>query len=181
MSTPDRLRPAAGNETGRPGVVPGVAEPVRVLLVPGSLRRQSTSLAVLRTAQVVAPRHLVTVLFGRLGDLPLFNPDDDEEPLDPAVADLRAEIRAADALMVSTPEYAGALPGAFKNLLDWTVGDDRPGSIYEKPVGWINASPAGRPMPTSACAGCSATCTPPSSSRPAATSRSPRIWSTTRG
>ena len=42
-------------------------------------------------------------------------------------------------------DHAGALPGAFKNLFDWTVGDDRPGSIYEKPVGWVNASPRGAP------------------------------------
>ncbi|HMC69661.1 MAG TPA: NAD(P)H-dependent oxidoreductase, partial [Mycobacteriales bacterium] len=38
-------------------------------------------------------------------------------------------------------EYARALPGSFKNLLDWTIGDDHVGSIYEKPVAWINASP----------------------------------------
>ena len=44
-----------------------------------------------------------------------------------------------------TLEYAGALPGAFKNLLEWAVGDADVGSIYDKPVGWINvlASPTG--------------------------------------
>ena len=46
-------------------------------------------------------------------------------------------------MLFSTPEYAGALPGSFKNLLDWTIGDDQVGSIYEKPVAWINASPRG--------------------------------------
>ncbi len=40
-------------------------------------------------------------------------------------------------MLFSTPEYAGALPGSFKNLLDWTVGG---GEIYEKPVAYINAS-----------------------------------------
>jgi chromate reductase, NAD(P)H dehydrogenase (quinone) len=117
----------------------------RILLVPGSLRRRSTNVAVLRAAQLVAPGHVAAVLFTGLGDLPLFNPDDDEDPFEPAVVDLRAQIRAADGLLFSTPEYAGALPGAFKNLLDWTVGDDQPGSIYEKPVGWVNASPRGAP------------------------------------
>ena len=43
-------------------------------------------------------------------------------------------------MLFSTPEYAGALPGSFKNLLDWAVGG---GEIYEKPVGWINASALG--------------------------------------
>jgi NAD(P)H-dependent FMN reductase len=102
-------------------------------------------MAVLRTAQLVAPESVAAVVFTGLGELPLFNPDADEDPLDPAVADLRGQIRAADALLFSTPEYAGALPGAFKNLLDWTVGDDQPGSIYEKPVGWVNVSPRGAP------------------------------------
>jgi NAD(P)H-dependent FMN reductase len=77
-----------------------------------------------------------------LATLPAFNPDD--ETLLPAeVVDLRGEIHASDALIFSTPEYAGALPGSFKNLLDWTIGDDQPGSIYDKPVGWINASVRG--------------------------------------
>jgi chromate reductase, NAD(P)H dehydrogenase (quinone) len=40
-------------------------------------------------------------------------------------------------VLFSAPEYAGALPGSFKNLLDWTVGG---GEIYGKPVAWINAS-----------------------------------------
>lgn len=115
----------------------------RVLLVSGSLRTRSTNTAVLSTAQAVAPEGIAGTLYDGLAELPHFNPDDDSDPLHHAVADLRAQIRAADAVLFSTPEYAGALPGSFKNLLDWTVGDDQPGSIYEKPVAWINASPRG--------------------------------------
>jgi chromate reductase len=73
-----------------------------------------------------------------MNDLPHFNPDDDVEPLEGAVAHLRESIASADAVLFSTPEYAGALPGSFKNLLDWSVG--APDGIYEKPVAWINAS-----------------------------------------
>jgi NAD(P)H-dependent FMN reductase len=40
-----------------------------------------------------------------------------------------------------TPEYAGTLPGSFKNLLDWTVGG---GEIYGKPATWINVAAPGR-------------------------------------
>jgi NAD(P)H-dependent FMN reductase len=43
----------------------------------------------------------------------------------------------------STPEYAGALPGSLKNLLDWTIGDDDPRALYDKPVCWLNSSPRG--------------------------------------
>jgi chromate reductase len=112
-----------------------------LLLVSGSLRAHSTNTAVLDTAGRIAPAGIVAVRFTGLGRLPHFDPDADREPLDPHVAELRRQIHAADALMFSTPEYAGALPGSFKNLLDWTIGDDRPGSISEKPVAWINASP----------------------------------------
>jgi chromate reductase len=109
-----------------------------VLLVCGSLRRGSVNEAVLRTAQQVSPDRVAAELYAGMGDLPHFNPDDDRpETLHPAVVDLRARIGAADAMLFCTPEYAGAMPGSFKNVLDWTVGG---GETYGKPVGWINAS-----------------------------------------
>ena len=77
------------------------------------------------------------MLYERMTDLPHFNPDDDVDPLPAAVADLRRGIEAADAVLFCTPEYAGALPGSFKNLLDWTVGGPE---MYGKPVAWVNAS-----------------------------------------
>lgn len=114
----------------------------QVLLVSGSLRSGSTNTALLRTVQVVATQGIVTVFYEGLDRLPHFNPDHDADPLHPAVADLRSTVQASDAILFSTPEYAGALPGSFKNLLDWTVGDDQPGSIYDKPVAWVNVSAA---------------------------------------
>lgn len=110
----------------------------QVLLVSGSLRRGSTNTALLRTAERVAPEGVTAVLYDGLGRLPHFDPDLESPP--EAVADLRAAIHRADAILFCTPEYAGALPGSFKNLLDWTIGDDQPGSIYDKPVAWVNAS-----------------------------------------
>jgi NAD(P)H-dependent FMN reductase len=78
-----------------------------------------------------------------MGHLPMFNPDDDHVPLPSAVVELRELVHDSDAILFSTPEYAGALPGSLKNLLEWLIGDDQRGSIYEKPVAWINASPRG--------------------------------------
>lgn len=71
--------------------------------------------------------------------LPHFNPDDDREgeSVDEAVVELRAQLEASNAVLICTPEYAGALPGALKNLLEWTVGD---AGTYGKAVGYINAS-----------------------------------------
>ncbi len=115
----------------------------RFLLMSGSLRSASTSSAALLAASELVPGDVEPVVYRGLGSLPHYNPDRDVGPLDQSVAELRAEIHRADAVVVSTPEYAGALPGSFKNALDWTIGDDQPGSIYEKPVAWINVSPRG--------------------------------------
>lgn len=113
----------------------------RILLISGSARHGSTNMAALRTAQAVAPPHVTTALYDGLPALPAFNPDDDHDPLDPTVADLRNQLARADAVLVCTPEYAGALPGAFKNLLDWTVGGME---MYGKPIAWINVAAPGR-------------------------------------
>jgi NAD(P)H-dependent FMN reductase len=110
-----------------------------LLLISGSLREGSTNTAVLTTASELAGDAVTTTFYGGMADLPHFNPDDDREGerVHAAVADLRAHIAAADAVLLCTPEYAGALPGALKNLLEWTVGD---GGTYRKPIAWINAS-----------------------------------------
>jgi NAD(P)H-dependent FMN reductase len=113
---------------------------VDTLLISGSTRSGSTNTAALRTVHALAPPELDTAIFDGLAALPAFNPDDDHEPLPTPVAQLRAAVHDADALLFCTPEYAGALPGAFKNLLDWTVGDADPRSISGKPVGWLNVS-----------------------------------------
>jgi chromate reductase, NAD(P)H dehydrogenase (quinone) len=114
-----------------------------VLLVSGSLRRASTNTALLRAAARYAPEGIACRVYDDLALLPAFNPDDDHSPLPAGVAHLRNRVHDADAILFSTPEYAGALPGSLKNLLDWTIGDAEVGSIYQKPVGWVNASPRG--------------------------------------
>jgi len=120
-----------------------MSEAPRILLVSGSLRARSTNTAALRTVQACAPDHVEAVFFDGMRDLPQFDPDLEGDALPSLVGALRAEVRRADALLFSTPEYAGALPGSFKNVLDWLIGDDQLGSIYEKPVAWINVSPRG--------------------------------------
>jgi NAD(P)H-dependent FMN reductase len=117
----------------------------KLLLISGSLRGGSTNSATLRTAAALAPNGVEATIYDDMGRLPHFNPDDDPANgvgLDPEVAALRAALAEVDALLLSTPEYAGALPGSFKNLLDWTVGG---GQTYEMPVAWINVSGAAAP------------------------------------
>jgi NAD(P)H-dependent FMN reductase len=113
----------------------------RILLISGSTRGASTNSALIRTAAAVAPDGIEAVVCDALAALPHFNPDDDVDPLPAPVADLRASIDNADAVLICTPEYAGTLPGSMKNLLDWTVG----GTVMtDKPVAFVNAAADGR-------------------------------------
>ncbi len=114
----------------------------RVLLLSGSTRAGSTNTAVLRTAMTLLDPDVTAVWYGGLSELPAFNPDDDHEPLPPQVDELRAQLAAADAVLICTPEYAGGLPGSFKNLLDWTVGGTE---MHEKATAWINISSIAAP------------------------------------
>jgi NAD(P)H-dependent FMN reductase len=76
------------------------------------------------------------------GGLPHFNPELDAEGADApsAVRELRELLIGADAVMISCPEYAHGVPGAFKNLLDWLVST---GELVGTPVALLNASPVG--------------------------------------
>lgn len=117
---------------------------MNVLLICGSTRAASTNAAALRTAAALAPDGVRTTTYAGLKELPAFDPDDDREgaPLPHRVTELRASIAVCDAVLFCTPEYAGALPGGFKNLLDWTVGG---GELAGKPVGWVNVASVAAP------------------------------------
>ena len=110
-----------------------------ILTISGSLRARSSNTELLRAAQLVADPSWVFDHYDGLARLPLFNPDLDFEGATPPepVRDLRARIAAADALLVSSPEYAHGVPGSLKNALDWMVSD---AAMIGKPVALLNAS-----------------------------------------
>jgi NAD(P)H-dependent FMN reductase len=114
--------------------------PLRLLLISGSTRPASTNTAALRTAVALTPAGVEATLYDRLVELPAFVPEPDAPP-PPVVAALLHEVTVSDAVVLSTPEYAGTLPGAFKNLLDWTVGG---GELVRKPVAIVTVAPPGR-------------------------------------
>lgn len=120
--------------------------PLRLVLLSGSLRQSSSNGTALARAAFVARDLFDAVPYTELQDLPAFNPDVEELGEDSAafpepVRRLRTLIARADALLVSTPEYAHGLPGAFKNALDWLVG----GSGFPGlPCGLVNVSPHSR-------------------------------------
>jgi chromate reductase len=111
-----------------------------VLLISGSTRSASSNTAALRTVAALAPTGIETAWYEALGDLPAFNPDDDGTA-HPSVVALHEQISNADAVLFCTPEYAGTLPGSFKNLLDWTVGT---ADLYGKPAAFLNVAALGR-------------------------------------
>lgn len=116
-----------------------------ILMISGSVRLGSVNSAVIATAADLLPADVTPTIYSGLADLPHFNPDLDQEPLPDGVAQLRRMIGEASALFFSSPEYAGAMPGALKNLLEWTVGGTE---TTDKPTGWVNPST----MPTHAAA-----------------------------
>jgi NAD(P)H-dependent FMN reductase len=112
---------------------------VRVLAVAGSLRAASSSAELLRALAKLAPDGVEVEVYDRLGEVPIFSPDLDGEVAPPAVADFRARLRAADAVVLCTPEYAFGMPGLLKNALDWLVSS---GETYEKPVAALSCAPS---------------------------------------
>lgn len=112
--------------------------PLSVLAICGSLRAVSSNKALLEAAARLAPEGMTIALFEDLAALPPFNPDDDVDPRPQAVAAWRARIKAADGLLISSPEYARGVAGSLKNALDWLVSDE---DFHGKPVAIFNASP----------------------------------------
>jgi NAD(P)H-dependent FMN reductase len=114
-----------------------VGERVKLLAVPGSLKRESANAALVRAAASAASDANVEV-WDELDGLPHFSPD---RAPNEHVESLRAAVAASDAVLVATPEYAGGMPGALKNALDWLVGS---GELYGKPVVVVSAAPDAR-------------------------------------
>jgi NAD(P)H-dependent FMN reductase len=115
----------------------------RLLTISGSLRAGSSNAVLLEAACNLLPAGTLYRSFDRLAELPAFNPDIeeqvDEQPA--AVMYWRNSLSSADAVLISCPEYAHGIPGAFKNALDWVVGS---GEFVDKPTGLLSASSASR-------------------------------------
>ena len=102
-------------------------KPLNLLAIAGSLRARSSNAALLQAAAMLAPDDVSVEIYQNLGDLPHF----DSGAVPRLARELRARVRAADGVIISTPEYAHGLPANFKNLLDWLVDG---GEWWDKPV-----------------------------------------------
>ena len=107
-----------------------------LLIVPGSLRANSSTQNIIRFILKNVPPDTTTVFDGT-GRLPHFN---DEETPPFIVNEWRRAVNESSAVLFVTPEYAYGIPGTLKNALDWLVGS---GDISGKPTGLITAATGG--------------------------------------
>ena len=113
---------------------------MRILAVSGSLRESSFNTSLLRAAIEAAPEGVELELWEGLADLPLYDEDLDTEDVPESVRRLRADWDAADAILFSTPEYNGSVPGGLKNAIDWASRPKLEAVLRNKPVAVVGAS-----------------------------------------
>lgn len=113
----------------------------RILGLSGSLRTGSFNAGLLRAAAEVAPEG-VTIEIGSIRDVPLYDGDLERHAGIPApVQRLQAQLKAADGLLLVTPEYNNGIPGVFKNTIDWMSRGTGTQLFAGKPVALTGASP----------------------------------------
>lgn len=117
---------------------------MKIIALSGALRRASYNTALLRAAAGLAPEG-VSIELRTLHGIPLYDGDVEAEGMPPAVTALREAIRAADALLIGTPEYNNSIPGVLKNGLDWLSRPSGEGGklFGGKPTALVGATPGG--------------------------------------
>lgn len=111
---------------------------ISLLAISGSLRAASTNTALVEALAANAPPDCAVAVYRGLGDLPIFNPDDEGERTPGQAAALIDAVTRADGVIVCCPEYAHGVPGGMKNALDWLVSRD---AAVGKPAMLAHASP----------------------------------------
>jgi chromate reductase, NAD(P)H dehydrogenase (quinone) len=109
--------------------------------ISGSLRTGSYNSALLRAAVSLAPAGMKIEVYSGLRALPPYDQDLDSSEPPPSVADLRARIRAADGLLIATPEYNYGVPGVLKNAIDWASRPAATSPLKRKPTAVMGAAP----------------------------------------
>ena len=111
---------------------------MKVLGISGSLRKASFNTAALRACRELMPQGM-TLEIAEIGDLPMFNQDVFDAGIPEAAKRFRAEVTAADGVLIASPEYNFSLSAALKNAIDWA---SRPPSQswQDKPVAIFSVS-----------------------------------------
>jgi chromate reductase len=115
-----------------------MARAIQILGIPGSLREGSFNRMALRAASRLVPDSAKLQII-ELNGIPPFNQDREQAPPAP-VTELKAAIRAADAVLFCTPEYNYSIPGVLKNAIDWASRPHGDSAWKGKPVAVMGAS-----------------------------------------
>jgi chromate reductase len=105
----------------------------------GSLRKGSYNRALLRAALELLPEGVELEIFDLEG-IPLFNQDRENEPVE-KVREFKTKIKAADAILIATPEYNYSIPGVLKNAIDCASRPYGDNAFEHKPVAMMGAAP----------------------------------------
>jgi chromate reductase len=112
---------------------------VNILGFAGSLRKGSYNRSLLRAALELVPKDARLEIF-ELDGIPPFNQDLEKQPSE-KVKEFKAKIRAADAILIATPEYNYSIPGVLKNAIDCASRPYGDNAFEHKPVAIMGASP----------------------------------------
>jgi chromate reductase len=120
---------------------------INILGFAGSLRKGSYNRALLQAARELLPDDANLEVF-ELDDIPLFNQEQESSPPE-SVKDFKKKIKAADALLIATPEYNFSVPGVLKNAMDWAsrpygdnAFDGKPAAIMSASIGMLGGARA---------------------------------------
>jgi len=107
---------------------------IKILGLPGSLRRNSYNRAFLDAVPDLLPFQCDYRVFGTMADVPLYSEDIDTDPAPSGVVALRDAVAAADGVILASPEYNQSIPGVVKNALDWLSRPHGTGALRGKVV-----------------------------------------------
>ena len=115
---------------------------MKILGICGSLRKSSFNMAALRACSELMPQGM-TLQITSIADLPIFNQDVLDAGMPEPVKRFRAEVAAADGLLIASPEYNFSVPAPLKNAIDWASRP--PNQVFQdKPIAIFSA--AGGPL-----------------------------------
>ena len=113
---------------------------MRILAIPGSVRRDSHNARLLRYVAERAPEGVEIEVWEALKSIPPYDEDDDGSFPPAPVTELREAIAGADGLLFATPEYNGSVPGVLKNAIDWASRPRATTPLQNKPAAVIGAT-----------------------------------------
>lgn len=112
---------------------------MKIVAISGSLRQASFNTALLEAARACLTDEILWE-FGEIGDIPLYNEEIDGDEKPAAVQRLLDQVKAADGLVIASPEYNYGVPGGLKNAIDWISRPAYKSVLLHKPTLIMSAS-----------------------------------------